>query len=392
MNIAERKTLVTREFKQRFGGVPILWSRAPGRVDLMGSHTDYNEGYVLTMSINRDTWLAVAPRTDDLINIYSMNVDAAASINLNDLAFDTEDRWTNYIRGVAKMLRADGYALTGFNGIIHSTIPFSSGLSSSAALEVSTAIAFQLLGDYEIDPVQTALLCQRAENEFVGVNSGILDQYSSAMGEAGRALVLDCRHLTSETAHIPADLAVVICDTRAERQLAGTEYDDRRSQCEAGAAYLAAKLAGVKTLRDVSPEQFAAHKAALSDVVAKRCRFIIEENRRVLDLARALSGNDLAAIKTLTAQSYLGARDLYEIGAPAMEAMMKAMRGKPGPDSAGVWLPLFSGRRLATLSRTSKPFTGRKPAFSPVCTLSARLPVRGGFCRMNKPLLRSRAE
>ncbi|NJN92845.1 MAG: galactokinase [Anaerolineales bacterium] len=232
---------------------------------------------------------------------------------------------------MAQVFQAAGYSLPGFDGLIHSTIPFGAGLSSSAALEVVTAMMFNVLaGNREFDRIELALLCQRAENEFVGVNSGILDQYSSALGQAGQALLLDCRHLTRQMATLPTHLQVVICDTQAKRELTGSEYGQRRAQCEEGARRLAALYPGVTTLRDVSLDQFSRHEHDLPEVVARRCRFIIEENQRVLDLAKAFVANDLASIKSLTAESYAGARDLYEISCREMDTMIKAMNSGPG--------------------------------------------------------------
>lgn len=331
MNPDQRKEWLTQEFLKRFDGPPTLWSRAPGRVDLMGSHTDYNHGYVLTMAIDRDTWLAARPRNDRQVVIYSLNVAGGGAFHLDSISRDAAAPWTNYVRGVADVFQKEGYPLHGFDGLIHSTIPFGSGLSSSAAIEVATAMMFKILaGDWPLDPVKLALLCQRAENDFVGMNCGILDQYSSALGRAGHALLLDCRNLTGATASLPGNIRVVICDTQAKRELTGSEYGERRAQCEAGARRLAEFYPGVTHLRDVSLDQFLAHQSDLPEVVAKRCRFIIEENQRVLDLAAALSSADLTAIGSLTAASYAGARDLYEIGAPAMAAMIQAMRRGPG--------------------------------------------------------------
>lgn len=330
MDAAERKECISREFEEQFGASPQVWSRAPGRVDLMGSHTDYNMGYVMTMTIDRDTWIAARPRADRQVHIRSLNVPGEGVFDLDAIRQDEVAPWSNYVRGVAQMMQEAGYTLQGFDGLIHSTVPFGSGLSSSAALEMATAVTFQQLGGFDLDPIEMALLGQRAENEFVGVSTGILDQYSSALGQAGSALQLDCRHLCSENISIPTDLRVVICDTRAERNLAGSEYDDRRRQCVAGVALLQPHYPEIEALRDVSLAQFAAHEAELPELVARRCRFIIEENQRVLDLATALPQGDNEALRRLFAASYSGAWDLFEIGAPAMAAMMAVMLGGPG--------------------------------------------------------------
>lgn len=330
MNPRERRQFITEKFTQRFGSPPQVWARAPGRVDLMGSHTDYNQGYVMTMTIDRDTWIAARRREDRKTAIYSLNVPGGGKFSLERIERDPTWPWTDYVRGVARYLQEAGYALTGFDALVHSTVPFSSGLSSSAAIEMASAVAFQLLSGFTLDPVEMALLGQKAENQFVGVNSGILDQYSSAMGRAGCALLLDCRSLTSESKPIAAGMQVVICDTRAERNLAGSEYGERRAQCEQGLRILQRFYPQIKALRDVSLEQFTDHEQDLPEVVARRCRFILEENQRVLALGEALPAGDLERIRRLWADSYAGARDLYEIGAPAMEAMMAAMLGGPG--------------------------------------------------------------
>lgn len=330
MKPEDRLDFVTAEFLKHFDQSPTLWSRAPGRVDLMGSHTDYNEGYVMTMALDRDTWLAFRPRSDRQVQISSLNLPGRSEFSLDDISHDATSPWTNYVRGVAWALTEAGYPLTGFDGLIHSTIPFGSGLSSSAAIEVVAGIAFQTMANWELEPLELALICQKAENQFVGVSSGILDQYSSALGQANHALLLDCRHLSHTIAHVPDNVAVVICDTSAPRELTGSEYGDRRAQCEEGVQRLQQFYPGIQFLRDVSLAQFETHEDKLPPVVAKRCRFIIEENQRVLDLGRALSTNDLASIERLTAESYRGARDLYEIGAPAMEAMIQSIHNRPG--------------------------------------------------------------
>lgn len=330
MTRTARKQQMTAAFAAHYGADPTAWVRAPGRVDLMGSHTDYNLGYVLTLPIDRDTWIAACPRADRLVRIHSLNVEEGSSFRLDAVVHDGEFPWTDYVRGAAAVLQAEGYALAGFDGIIHSTVPLSSGLSSSAALECATAVLFQALGGWQADPVQLALLCQRAENEFVGMNCGILDQYTSILGQAGCALLLDCRDLTDQPVALPDAVQVVICDTQAPRRLVGSEYSERRAQCEEGARLLARFYPGVTALRDATLAQFEAHEGDLPPVVARRCRFVIEENQRVLKLAEALPAGDQAAIQALAAASYAGARDLYEIVSPEMVAMIEAMLSAPG--------------------------------------------------------------
>lgn len=344
---SNRRRQISQEFQRRFGGEPTLWCRAPGRVDLMGSHTDYNLGYVLTLPIGRDTWMAVRPRADRTVRLYSLKLDAESSFNLDDIVADPQQRWNNYVRGVARMLQADGFKLTGFEGVIHSTVPISSGLSSSAALECVTATVFEALGGWKLEPVKKALLCQRAENQFVGVNCGVLDQYTSCAGQANCALLLDCRDLSSRPVKLAAGIQVVICDLKSKRELAGSEYGQRRADCEEGARRL-----GVKTLRDISPEQLCRRGGELPGQVAMRCRFIVEENERVLNFATALQNFDRGAIRQLTAESFQGACDLYEIGVPPMLAMMQAMRAAPGVLGARQAGAGFGGCMVAFVEQT----------------------------------------
>ncbi len=345
MTTSERKAQIVKRFSGVFGSEPTVWVQAPGRVDLMGSHTDYNQGYVLTMTIDRSTWIAAAPRSDRKVSICSMNAEGCLEFDLDDLRRDTTVLWANYIKGVAAILKESGYDVRGFNGLIHSTVPFGSGLSSSAALEVASAVLFRTLAGWKMEPVQLALLCQKAENTFVGVNCGILDQYTSALGQAGHAVLLDCRSLTSEAIFIDPSIQVVICNTQAKRELSGSEYAERRAQCEDGAARLS-----VKALRDVATiDQL--DGTDLPEIVAKRVRFIVEENQRVLALAKALSTCDEREIGRLAAASFAGARDLYEITIPAMETMMGAMLSGPGVIGARQAGAGFGGCMVAFVHR-----------------------------------------
>ncbi len=330
MNLETRQEWMTAQFVRCFGDVPQLWTRAPGRVDLMGSHTDYNDGFILTMTIDRDTWLAARRRNDGMVRVTSLDLDESGEFSLAQIAFDQQRPWINYVSGVAKVLQEAGLALCGFDGLIHSTVPLASGLSSSAALELAVARMFEQLSGFTVDKVTLARLAQKAENEFVGVNCGILDQYTSSAGRAGCALLLDARSLESSAIPIAPGLQMVICDTRAPRTLSGTEYSTRRAQCEEGVRLIRIAAPAVAALRDVPAGQFAAYEPLLPPTTARRCRFIIEENARVLALAQALPTGDTAWLAELWAASYTGAHDLYEICIPAMDAMLAAMRSAPG--------------------------------------------------------------
>jgi len=330
METASRKALVEAGFVDRYGAAPTAWLRAPGRVDLMGSHTDYNECHVLTTTVDRDTWLAVRPRSDGRVAIASLDLPGEAEFSLAAIGHDRKVPWSDYVRGVAAVLAEAGHELVGFDGLLHSSVPFGSGLSSSAAIEIATLLAFAAVGGLHLEPLELALLGQRAENEFVGVSCGILDQYTSVFGSAQQALLLDCRDLTSRPVALGPDIAMVICDTRAERQLAATGYGERRAQCEAGVTLLRRHEPGIRALRDVSLELLEAHAYEMPPQVARRCRFIIEEEGRVLDLAQALPEGDATVLAALFGASWWGAMELFEIGAPAMTAMHDAMAHAPG--------------------------------------------------------------
>lgn len=326
----ERHARMLEAFRTLYDAEPEIGVRAPGRVDLMGSHTDYNEGLVMTLPINREIWILARPRDDGKVRMVSLNMDSTIGFDALAPEEGKLDDWGVYVQGVAVELHRAGYPLVGCDALVHGTVPVSSGLSSSAALEAAVATLFEQLGGFTLDPVDKAKLTQKAENSWVGVNCGILDQYSSILGERRKTLVLDCRSLTHRYAAVPRDLQTVICNTNAPRNLSGSEYGDRRAQCEQGAAHFAELDRAVKALRDVSLDTFEQHEKELPELVARRSRFIIEENSRVEELAEALEGNNRGAIEALMTESFVGCRDLFEISVPAMQAMFDAMHSSPG--------------------------------------------------------------
>ena len=335
MNTAERKKLMAGVFRNLYGEDPDIWVRAPGRVDLMGSHTDYNLGFVMTMPISRDLWIAASARDprkrkDPVIDIYSLNLEEQARADLNTLQKTENHPWIDYPAGVASILQSRGYSLKGFNGVVHSTIPIGSGLSSSAAFEAAAITLFQEMSGFAVDPLESAKICQLAENSFVGMNCGILDQYSSILGEKNKTVLLDCKQLTHEAVPFPGEFQAVVCDTNAPRQLTESKYGERRSQCEEGARIIGRRFPEVDSLRDAGLEQLEEVSSEMPEPVYKRSRFVIEENRRVLELGDALRNRSHTEIAKLFRESFTGARDLFEISVPAMEQMIDAMNGSPG--------------------------------------------------------------
>lgn len=325
-----RKNSMLARFRQLFGGEPQAWVRAPGRAELLGTDTDDHQGYVMTMSIHLDTWIAFRPSGSSATRVHSMNLDETAEFRVGEEPAEPAARWDRYVSGVSRILHLKGYRPRGVDAVIHSTVPIGGGLSSSASLEVAVALMLQASGDFELDAKEMARICQEAENQCVGVNCGILDQYSSVFGREGTAMLLDCRSLTHIEIHIPADIRIVICDTNFPRTLAGSEYAKRRQECEEGTRLMREREPSIQTLRDVNSPLFDRLKGGLPDVLRRRCQFVVEENQRVMDFTAAVVRGDRDGMRRFCAGSFEGLRDLYEKSVPAMERMFEAMSAGPG--------------------------------------------------------------
>ncbi len=352
-NSEQRTQTLIEEFTRHFQQAPALLAIGPGRVNLIGEHTDYNDGFVLPVAIKRDIRIALRPRTDRTVKVFSLEYGDAYTFSLDALRYNQDVLWTNYVMGVAwslqEALQARGGELRGFDGVISGNVPRASGLSSSAALEVATAMAFLGASDLvgALDPVKIALAAQRAENKFVGVNCGIMDQYISVLGQEGHALLIDCRSLEYELVAMPKEAALVIGNTKASRSLAGSAYNERRRQCEEGVAALQSVLPNVRALRDVTSAQLEAHKPMLSETVFRRCYHVVSENERVLEAVAALRANDLAQVGKLMNASHTSLRDDYEVSSPALDAMVEAMRSADGVYGARLTGAGFGGCAVA---------------------------------------------
>ena len=326
---ATLQTRIDTAFTQHFGHAPTLHVRAPGRVNLIGEHTDYNDGFVLPCAIDFETRIAISPRSDRQVRICACDYgDAIDQFDLDAPINPRADaQWANYVRGVVQVLLAKGLVLGGMDLAIAGDVPQGAGLSSSASLEVAVGQAFNALYNSELlTPTDIALAAQRAENSFVGVNCGIMDQLISACGEADHALLIDCRSLTTQAVPVPAGLAVMIVHSHVQRGLVGSEYNTRRQQCEAAAAHY-----GVKALRDIDVARLERDAAGLDAVVLRRARHIVTENQRTLDAAQALSTGDLQRLGQLMAASHDSMRDDFEITVPPIDHLVAILQAAIGP-------------------------------------------------------------
>ena len=321
---------VKNAFKATLGYAPTHIVQAPGRVNLIGEHTDYNDGFVLPCAINYQTVVAAAKRDDNIVRVISVDYgNAQDEFDLTqEIAFQHDKMWANYIRGVVKCLLARGFQFTGADIAVSGNVPQGAGLSSSAALEVVIGQTFKVLFNLEISQAEIALNGQQAENEFVGCNCGIMDQMISAEGSQQHAMLLDCRSLETTSVSMPEELAVVIINSNKKRGLVDSEYNTRREQCEAVAA-----IFGVKALRDVTLEQFNQKSHELDPLLRKRARHVITENYRTLDAAQALSQHDMQRMGRLMAESHASMRDDFEITVSEIDtlvAMVKEVIGERG--------------------------------------------------------------
>lgn len=304
--------------------------RAPGRVNLIGEHTDYNDGFVMPAAIDLYTEVSITPRDDRRLFIYSGNFSESAAIDLDDPNPRARGHWSDYVCGVAVTFERAGYRLKGADIEIGSNVPIGSGLSSSAALEVAAGYAILRNSDIEIDRVELARLCQRAENDFVGMHCGIMDQFISCFARAGRALMLDCRSLEYQLLPLPEDVRLVICNTMVKHELGSSSYNTRRAECEAGVQHFAESRPNVSALRDVTMNDLKRHSGGLSEAILKRCRHVITENERVLEAAAALERGDLRALGELMAESHRSLRDDYEVSCAELDTMVNLAAGIDG--------------------------------------------------------------
>ncbi len=316
-------------FKERFGTTASGY-RAPGRVNLIGEHTDYNDGFVLPAAIEFYCWAAAAPRRDGKLVIHSENFNETVEADLDSLSPLGKKHWANYPLGVAWALLQAGKPLTGANIYIAGDVPLGAGLSSSAAVEVAVGFALLNHSGHAVDLAELAQLCQKAENEFVGARVGIMDQFVSCFGRASHALLLDCRSLEHKFVKLPADLQLVICNTMVRHELASGEYNARRAECEEGVRILRTVFPETRALRDVTLSQLEAHRRNLSPKVFARCRHVITENARVKSAVEAFHRGDATALGPLLQDSHRSLRDDYEVSCRELDLMVEIAVAQPG--------------------------------------------------------------
>jgi len=314
---------ITQAFRSRFAAPPAFIIRAPGRVNIIGEHTDYNDGFVLPMAIDRAVWIALRPRRDRQVIVHSLDFDEAAEFSLDNL--HKGKGWPEYIKGVAWAFQVEGHGLKGWEGVMTGDVPIGAGLSSSAALELAAARAFAAVSDLEWEPVKMARLGLKAEVEWVGLNCGIMDQMICAAAQAGHALFLDCRSLDFEQIPLPGGLSVAVLDTATRRGLVDSDYNERRAQCDA-----AVRFFGVRALRDVDTQTFEARASQLDPLTRRRARHVIRENERVSQAVAAMRRGDMERLGGLLDASHASLRDDFEVSSPALDSMVEIARQAAG--------------------------------------------------------------
>jgi galactokinase len=374
-------------FTAKFHSSPECIVTAPGRVNLIGEHVDYNGGFVLPAAINRWTSIAAGPRNDTSLFIHAENLGATMLLDLKDLTPRHSGAWSNYTAGVAHFMQQCGLTLKGANLLIKGTIPRGSGLSSSAALEVASAYVFLTLNNLSLPSIEIVKLCQKAENDFVGVKCGIMDQFISCLGKKDHVLKIDCRSLDYDYIPFPTGVRLVVCDTAVKRALAASEYNKRREECNCGVAALARVIPGISMLRDVTPEQLRTHESDLDPTVRKRCRHVVSEIERVEQSAAALRSGDLPAFGQMMYASHASLRDDYEVSCKELDAVVEISSSVDGVLGARMTGAGFGGCAIclvresaveAVTERLRLDFpkrTGKTPGIV-VCTFEDGVSVR----------------
>ena len=307
---------------QALFGEPRVVFRAPGRVNLIGEHTDYNGGFVLPACIGFSCWVAAGPRGDGKLIVHSENFNETVEARLDGNHLHRSRKWSDYPLGVAWVLQRSGYRLRGANLYVRGEIPLGAGLSSSAAIEVAVACALLDAAGYEIDRIKIPTFRQQAENEFVGARCGIMDQFVCCNGRGSHVVLLDCRSLEHHLVAFPREMQLVVCNTMVKHAHGEGDYNLRRMECEEGVRKLSAALPGIETLRDVTLSALDEHRGLLSETIYRRCRHVITENARVPQAVAALREGDIGMLGDLMGESHQSLRDDYQVSCPELDLMV----------------------------------------------------------------------
>jgi galactokinase len=316
-------------FSETYGRAPEVLTRAPGRLEILGNHTDYNEGVVLSVAVDRYTGVAAVARDDTICRIKDLRDQSTREFDLKKLDNPEKGDWANYIKGVAKELQNQGFTLKGFDACLLSNIPLSSGMSSSAALEMAAVYAMVVLNDLDIDPKERAKVGQRCENDYVGAPTGLLDQFSSVMGKKDSLVFSDFRSLEVSNVPIPQGTAFVVANSMVKHDLT-EEYKERRECCEAAAEWFHDRSPAISALRDVSLKMLEEHSDELPVQALKRARHVVGENERVYTGMNALENNDIAAFGKLMLQSHESSRVNFENSCPELDQLIETAESLPG--------------------------------------------------------------
>ena len=343
---------INRTFREIFETAPTLNARAPGRANIIGEHTGYNGGFVLPGGIDRNIYTAASKSHNNIVNVYSYDFKKKISFNIDKLEYDDQNRWINYQKGVINELKSAGYEFSGFNMVIGGDIPVAAGLSSSAAVELAAAVTIRHLFRLKISSIELAKLCQRAENNFVGVKCGIMDQFASALARQDHAILLDCKTLKYE--YIPIDLTdvlIVLCNTNKKRELVDSEYNRRKQECGSGAAFFKKFDNKIEFLRDVPGHLFEEKRSELSENIRKRCEHVIYENKRVVNCVKAFKKNYLADAGKLLFESHYSLKDLYEVSCRELDILVTIAEASIGSYGSRMMGAGFGGCTINLVSR-----------------------------------------
>ncbi|HEX9622152.1 MAG TPA: galactokinase [Polyangiaceae bacterium] len=349
MNLEE----LVESFEREYGGAPRVF-RAPGRVNLIGEHTDYNDGFVLPVAIEASTYVLASHRPDRRVRATSLTMKDAAEFDLSAPGRPFRNSWLDYVEGTARALLGRGVQIGGANLLIASDIPPGAGLSASAALEIAVGLALSAVSGQAVPPLTLALAGQQAEHEYVGTRCGIMDQYVVAHARARHALLIDCRELTSRAVPFDLDgLVLILCDTRTKHELAFSAYNQRREECERAVAVLARFLPGIRALRDVGPGDFEAHRERLDATIERRTRHVIAENERTLAAADALARGDMVGLGRLMTRSHESLRDDFEVSSRELDVAVAAALEVPGVCGSRMTGGGFGGSTVSLVRRES---------------------------------------